>query len=69
MSSKFGDIFWEMPGNIIYDEKHNSSGYGFIPSPAVCPICGFKRQEAGHRIRSKQCSRELQNRYFSNGGK
>lgn len=68
MSSKFGGIPWEMAGNIIDSEKKILSGCGHT-IPAMCPICGCKRQGAGHRVRAKQCSRELQNKYFNNGGK
>ena len=68
MSSKFGDIPWKMAENVIDSERKIVSGY-VDTMPATCPICGFRRQEVGHRVRAKQCSRELQKKYFNNGGK
>lgn len=68
MSSKFGGIPWEMAGNVIVKERKIVSGCGYTMS-ATCPICGFRRHEVGHRVRAKQCSRELQKKYLNNGGK
>jgi hypothetical protein len=67
--NKFGEKSGEMVGNKVYEEKNKTYGQGFLSSAFVCQACGFKRQDVGHRVRANQCSRELQKKYFNNGGK
>jgi|CXWL01.1.fsa_nt_gi hypothetical protein len=38
-------------------------GSGHSHTNALCPICGFKRQEKGHRVQREKCSKEMQVRY------
>ena len=35
----------------------------------ICPACGFRRQSVEHRERKGLCSKELQLKHFSEGGK
>ena len=67
--NRFGEKSWEMDGNKIYEEKNKTYGQGFSSSAFVCPACGFRRQEVGHRVRANQCNRELQKKYFNDGGR
>lgn len=45
--NKFGDKSWEMPGNMIEDERRKTSGQGYDASTFVCPAGGYSRQSSG----------------------
>ena len=68
MSSRFGEVSWRMPGNALQEEKDRTRGGGYDRSVFICPACKNKKSSREHKALKGKCSKQLQQKYFNEGG-